>query len=313
MVAPIPQLENRGLSYNPDTVRLAEGLHLQQAPAFFYGKSNKAIHWGGQKWSPKQEDLARMALFSGTVDGLYSGLHGKFEDPGLEIVAAKNSKDWEQMVGSKSNLGNVIHTPAFQIADSSMSDFIGGNKPVAIGETDCVFFENSRGGEVDIVLGLKFSDAATGGRSGLSFLKISVSEETAENLKVDFENNPKRPYELATLLFPNGFISSLEPDQIRSAWREKGKQVLSQENPQFLNRFTGFQIVDQSAPTDAESLFNIASRFEENMVQNALNASRMTRRLPQKHLMTIDLRGLSVAEINDKKTYKEKTKIIDCS
>lgn len=112
-----------------------------------------------------------------------------------------------------------------------------------------------------------------------------------------------------TALFQSGFIPSLNPEEIRSAWKEKGKDVLLKVNKDWLNRYSDLNIVSQSESNDPDNLFGRASNYEDKMVQNLLNASKTTRHERQKKLIIIDLRGVSELEVN--KTYKQKTEKID--
>ena len=101
---------------------------------------------------------------------------------------------------------------------------------------------------------------------------------------------------------------SLDPENIRTAWREKGRDVLLKINRECLNKYSGFDIVASSESNDLETLFDRASKHEEIMVQNLLGASKTSRHKQQEKLMLIDLRGVPEAEVN--KVYKQKKEII---
>ena len=200
-----------------------------------------------------------------------------------------------------------MHTPFFKVMNSPISGFQGENRDLFESNVDLCCFEDSPKGGVDFLFAFR-PHFITTNRPGLNFLKINITPETVEKLIVHFKNNPKSPYEIMIALFQSGFISSLDPENIRTAWREKGKDVLSKVNREWLNKYSGFDIVASSEPNDLETLFDRASKYEETMIQNLLGASKTSRHKQQEKLMLVDLRGVPEVEVN--KVYRQKKEII---
>lgn len=300
--------ESQTPNISPDSIKIIKETNLFTAPAVLYGKTNMLVNWGGHdRWNPTNEELARLSLFSGRVEGLYNSGYGMLKQQDLKIFAAKNNQEWEEIAGKTQDyktLSPIVYTPFFKVINSPTSGFLGENRDLFEGRTDLCSFEDSPKGGVNFLFAFRPSFITTN-RPGLNFLKINTPPETAEKLIAHFKKNPKSPYEIMMALFQSGFIPSLDPENIRTAWREKGKNIFSKINIEWLNKYSGFDIVSVSELNDPDTLFDRASKNEEIMVQNLLGASKTSRHKQQEKLMLVDLRGVPEAEVNE--VYKQKT------
>lgn len=261
---------------------------ISEAPIRVYGKCNEAVRWDEKPWNPSEETLARLAIYSGNLDKMYSDI-GPFSSIPFQYVATRNISNFPPKTAN-------FEEPFYDFSNSTggrlwQMSHDGFQK----GTTDLCVFESQPDGQTGVYVSFKPNSRVAMDRGDLKlFFHIDLPNVAAQKLFEYTQAHPDAPFKLIQALFPTAFVAAVPKNVIFAAWRNKGIALLKREGTEYINYQTGFEISNKDEKISAEEAFTRLQKHEEMMLKNADDSIRMGRYAPQIDLALVDMRGASM-------------------
>ena len=285
------------LARDTEIESLIKEIGLDIAPTTVYGKCNPAIRWEKDLWSVNEKTLAKLMLYAGNLDTLYSD-RGPYSSIPFRTISTRNNpqEDFEK---------TRIHT--FLASQKGMNWLMDLNKnqlnAIRKGEMDMCFAERLSELSTGVGFSFKPDSHVSESRGDMKlFYFFALPNSSADTLIKSIQQQPDLPYKLIRALFPTAFAPAASESALRTAWHNNGLQVLESlgDDRQYLYSYTGYRDLPQGSITPANAV-DLLTHHEDEMVKNALASVTMGRYGAQTKLAVVDLRG------TDEYTYSQTT------